>query len=306
MKRQGLRQGLATALMSNKDTDIQEWMDKYLGFNEHVLSQDEDDGSVHIGVSVESLLMQHNPEHLIPILPKSLNERIGGGLPKPCHVLIYARPESGKTATCINLSCGIINQGRRVLYIGNEEAYSSMLLRFISRLSGMTVSEVRGNPVEADRLANERGYGNLVYAPLSPGSVKEIRELVEKYQPDALVIDQLHNLSHKNDNKVEKLEALAKEIRDLSNEYNIAAVSVTQAGESAEGKLLLTMDDVYYSNTGIPGHVDLMIGVGKDDNADRENYRFLSVSKNKFNGDHNPLKVRIVPALSKVLSNETN
>jgi len=302
MRRENLNQELSTAFMSGDQPAITELLTKYHSFSDHVGSI-ETDSSVLINEPLDSLLDMTEPDNLIKVYPTSLNERLGGGLPKPSHILVYARPETGKSATCINMAAGFVNHKHKTLYIGNEDNPRVMLLRFICRLSGMSLAEVRGNRQAALTKAVERGYEHLVFAGLTPGSVMDVRRLIEKYEPECVIVDQIHNLTHKNDNKVERLASISKELRDISNEYEVLMVSVTQAGDSAHNKLILDMGDVDYSNTGIPGNVDAMIGIGVDDATEKQGFRFLTPSKNKpGGGDHNPVKVRLEPAYSRVTS----
>ena len=302
MRRTALNQNLSEAFMANDDSRINELLAEYNSFNEHVGSQEKQD-SVYVNEDLSNLLTMTDDENLIRVYPDSLNERLGGGLPKPCHILIYARPETGKSATCINMASGFVNHGHKTLYICNEDNSKVMLLRFICRLSGMTLPEVRANPDQAREKAEARGYGNLVYAGLTPGTLDEVEELIKTYEPECVVIDQIRNMTHKNDNKVERLELIAQGLRDMSNRYEVAMVSVTQAGDSAHNKLILDMGDVDYSNTGIPGAVDAMIGIGMDEASERQGFRFLTPSKNKIGGgNHNPVKVKLEPAYSRVTS----
>jgi hypothetical protein len=45
-----------------------------------------------------------------------------------------------------------------------------------------------------------------------------------------------------------------------------------------------------------------MIGIGADEEMERNNFRVLSFPKNKLSGKHEPIPIEIDPMLSKVLS----
>ena len=83
---------------------------------------------------------------------------------------------------------------------------------------------------------------------------------------------------------------------------NVLAISVTQAGDSADNKAVLDMGDVDYSNTGIPAQADVMIGVGVTAELEAENRRMFSLPKNKISGDHSSFPVNVLPHLSRVTS----
>lgn len=257
---------------------------------------------VYCGISAQDVLGMKDTSNRIPVVPKRLNEVLEGGLFRGCNVLVFGRPDSGKTLVSINLACGFLANGYKALYIGNEDPASMMLPRFAARLSGMTIDQMRKDPDKATERMKKFGIDNLVFKELSPGSFNEIEELVNKYEPDVLVLDQLrHILVSKNLARVESLEAAAQEARNLAKKYDLVCINVTQAGDSAEGKLNLGMGDVDFSNTGIPGAMDLMIGVGVNEDLERMAMRRLSFPKNKVSGLKEPLDVSINPVLNKVM-----
>ena len=124
---------------------------------------------------------------------------------------------------------------------------------------------------------------------------------MHKYKPDVFIVDQIRNLySSKNLTKVESLEYIAQCMRNLAKESSSVGVSVTQAGASAEGCLVLGLNDVDFSNTGIPSTADLMIGIGVTPEYDKSNRRVLSLAKNKITGVHSNIPVSVIPSISRM------
>jgi len=187
-----------------------------------------------------------------------------------------------------------------VLYVGNEDPAPDILMRIINRLTGMNKYEVQAAPDRAQEILDKRNYDKLVMAPLAPGNFRQIRSLVKKYSPTVVVLDQLRNLDVDSENRTQALEKAATEARNLAKSGSVLVVSVTQAGDSASGKTVLSRGDVDGSNVGIPGQIDLMIGIGATTEMEANNDRMLSFPKNKLSGKHNPIAVRIDPLLSKV------
>jgi len=247
---------------------------------------DEDEKRVYNKKSVSDIVSATTGHALVPIFPASFSEQVDGGVVKGSHVLIFGRPDSGKTMMSITNAVGLLKEGHKVLYVGNEDPDDQMLMRLVCAITGMPKHEVIDDPVRAEAIALQHGYENLVFAGLAPGTMPEIRRLIEEYKPDVLFIDQLRNLNMFEANKVLQLEKAAQQARTLGKQYGVTVFSVTQAGDSAEGKLVLTMGDVDFSNTGIPGQMDLMIGVGVDEAARRRDSIMLSVCKNKINGNY--------------------
>ena len=93
-----------------------------------------------------------------------------------------------------------------MLYCGNEDPSKSMLLRIYNRLTGMTKEEIRSNPLEARQRAVAAGYNNLIFKEMTPGSLREVRTLVEKYKPAVVFVDQMANMECRSSSKVEKNE----------------------------------------------------------------------------------------------------
>jgi KaiC/GvpD/RAD55 family RecA-like ATPase len=245
---------------------------------------------------------EFDPSTRIKLFPASLNDRLDGGAKRGHHIIIFARPETGKSMTVINMSCGFLRQGLRVLYVINEDRPEDIIIRHVANLSNMTKKEQDAERTKAQQLAESVGFPNLFVANAAPGTPAQIDAMVEEYKPDVLIVDQLRNLKVKADNRVLQLEEAATAMRTLGKQRNILVISVTQAGDSADGKAILEMGDVDFSNTGIPAQADLMIGIGVDPALEAENRRMFSLPKNKISGDHDHFPVDIIPWLSRVTS----
>lgn len=251
---------------------------------------------------VDNLLKESFDEKkLIKLVPESLNKAVDGGCRPGHHILIFAPTEMGKTLVAINLVAGFTAQGLRTLYIGNEDPTSDIMMRYINRISGMNKFEVKREPGKAQKLCDARRYGLLTLVGLAPGTFKQISALVEKHKPQVLVLDQLRNLDVDSENRTQALEKAATEARNIGKRSDLLVISVAQAADSASGKRILDRGDVDGSNVGIPGQIDLMIGVGADDDMEKMNMRMFSFPKNKLSGKHEPITVSIDPQLSKVI-----
>ena len=291
---------LASALLSGGDTD------RLLSDYTSLLTQDSfetgNEVEVRIGLSVEELVADSfNPEGLIEVWPPTLNARLDGGVKPGHHIIVFARPEMGKTMAVIEMMAGFVSQGLTVLYVGNEDPIADINMRVVNRLSLMNKFEVLNNPVEADTKAREAGYDLLIMASLAPGTPREITALIEEHTPDVLVLDQLKNLNMFNDNKVLALEEAAQQARNWAKRYSCVVVSVTQAGDSASGKAVLDMGDCDWSNTGIPGACDLIVGLGATERNLQRGELVISLPKNKISGRHEFFAVLADPTLSQLI-----
>jgi archaellum biogenesis ATPase FlaH len=304
LKRHSIGLKISSALAAGKaDSDTEELIDSWksmVGVGD-VLADGEEEGVIE-GISVETLFATaFNKENLVKIYPKSLNERLDGGVLPGTHILIFANTEMGKTLVAINMVAGFLHQKLPTLYVGNEDPCENILLRLGTRLSGMNKYEIRDNPKKAQELIDSRSAGLFTIAPLAPGTFAQISSLVRKYAPKVVVLDQLRNLDVKSENRTQALERAATEARNLAKRFGLVVVSITQAGDSASGKAQLGTGDVDSSNVGIPGQMDVMIGVGATEEMLRQNVRMLSFPKNKVSGNHQPITVTVDPQLSKVM-----
>ncbi len=287
---------------STKTKEIDELIEKYKRLSE--TGSIEDEFETYVGLDIETIVDPLRAENLIKVFPKNLNDALDGGVPPGTHILVFARPECGKSAFVINMSAKFCMDGHKALYIGNEDPQSAMRMRFLNRFSGRDRHAVLQDPQAALDIAHEKGSNNLVFVPMSPGSTGQVRRLAERHEPDIIVVDQVRNLStgRKQFTKVEQLEYVTKYMRDLNKEFGSVGVSVTQAGDSAEGKLLLEMNDIDFSNTGMQAHADVMMGIGMNREGESTGRRTVSLNKNKISGIHDPFNISLIPTLSKVVS----
>jgi len=293
---------LAQSIVSGKhDWDL---LGAYQTIMEAELLDDPEEGDeARQGFSVRELVSDRfDQANLIRVLPTALNDRLDGGAKRGHHIVLFARPEMGKTMMTIEMMAGFARQGLKVLYIGNEDPLDDITMRVVNRLSCMTKAEVMADPDKADARAREAGYESIILQSLCPGTAREITKLIVHHEPDVLVLDQLRNLNMHQDNYVLALEQAAKQARQWAKRYSCVVVSVTQAGDSASGKAVLDLGDVDYSNTGIPAQADLMVGMGQNSQHAANGEIVLSLPKNKISGNHEYFAVSIEPQLSKINS----
>lgn len=302
-KRTELGVELATAIANGKEHD--DLVDKY----QELLRFSSLDDMLETGVEVyeggdldELLEHDRNREGLLKLYPLALNERLDGGVGPGDHIIVYARPEMAKTALTLTMANGFAKQGARGIVFGNEDKVERVRMRGVSCNTGMTIPEIRGNPEEAKRIANDNNFHDIIFISLSPGTLGQIESFVDKYKPKWFIVDQIRNLAMKSENRTNQLEAAATGVRNIAKKYNAVGISVTQAGDSAEGKAVLEMGDVDNSNTGIPGACDVLLGVGGTPEQKAMGIRVMSLSKNKLGGIHDNFPVRFNQWISKYAS----
>lgn len=295
---------LAVALM-NKGKDVAELMEK-LREIQHYTTLDE---LTHAGTEMlthedaEDVLNRHiNRIGMLKVYPQALDDRLEGGARGGHHIVLFARPEMGKSAQNITMACGFARQRAPGIYFINEDRTDDIYIRIVSNLSGMTANQCRTDSERALRLARENGLDCIRLIGLTPGTPKQIEAFVDKYRPKWVIVDQIRNLDMKEANKVLQLEFATTAMRNIGKKYNVLMCSATQAGDSGEGKKLLTMGDIDFSNTGVAAQADVLIGIGGDHVDVQDGRRIFNITKNKIAARHENFPVKLVAPLSRYIS----
>lgn len=267
------------------------------------LSSSQDEGTLYNNVDIDSLAEEYSAGGMF-FGPPELRARLGYGARRGHHILIFARPEDGKSLLAISIACDLAKQGLKVLFVENEDPHKTTILRIVSCLTGMTDDQIIADRPRARALAMQNGYGNIYLADLAPGTLGQIDAYVRRLEPDVVITNQLRNLAVRADTRTGMLEAASSGLRNIGKDRNALMVSVTQAGDSASDKRFLEMGDVDFSNTGVQAAVDMMIGVGADEQLRQNSMRGLSFPKNKIGrgrDSHTPIVVRVDPATSSIV-----
>lgn len=293
---------LASALINNQPAE--ELIEEYTKLSTVLTSYDthhHTELSTLRGLEILDKSKEASPDNLIPILPEELSERIGGGVLPGHHILVFARPETGKSLFVINMVRGFAAAGKKVLYIGNEDPESAISSRLVSSITGQTEEERQGITEDGIRkLLKDGGIENITLAHLSPGTFTEISCLIEEHEPDILIVDQIRNVAAGSDGLTVGQERAGIEMRNLAGKYGIVTVSVAQAGDCASDKLVLSMNDVDSSKTGLPATVDLMVGIGINPEYESKSKRMISICRNKMNGSHEYFTISVDRHTSRV------
>ena len=290
---------LATEIYNGRDSDFSE-IKKELEISFDDIDKDEYE---YITSDVNSLIdkLKDNTKFKfnLPMLRDKVNGVGEGNL-----VVVFARPESGKTAFWVNLVAGIngfASQGAKVCALINEEPAIRTQMRLINAHTGMTFDEIRADMGKTKEKWSEVEQ-NIKILDTVDWSLDEVDEFVQKEKPDILVIDQLDKVNVKGNfaRTDEKLRAVYTGAREIAKRNNCCVVAISQASADGQGKFDLTFDMMEGSKTGKAAEADVIIGVGFRDKVDTDqNVRGLYISKNKITGWHGQIVCTIIPELSR-------
>ena len=234
-----------------------------------------------------------------------LRNRVNG-IGEGNFIIIFARPESGKTAFWVNLVAGrngFATQGAKVCALINEEPAIRTQMRLINAHTSMSFAEIRQNPTKAGELWSKI-KDNLRILDTVDWSLEKIDSYVAKEKPDVLIIDQLDKVHIEGTfaRTDEKLRAIYTGAREVAKRRSCAIIGISQASADASDKLDLTFDMMENSKTGKAAEADVIIGVGYRNRPDIDpDLRSLAISKNKITGWHGTLTCKIIPELSRYI-----
>ncbi|MCW8887894.1 MAG: AAA family ATPase [Gammaproteobacteria bacterium] len=292
---------LAQALLGKDPKAVESRLEDYNLWKSKSDIDKEEDTEVYNNVRLSDLVERQDTGTRIPLYPKQLNNAVDGGVLPQSHVLIYAPPEVGKSLLAINMACGFINNGFKTLYFSNEDPADQLLWRFHTCLAGKPKLDMIKNIDHYQQKVDDLGMNNLVFISDPAGTITQLEALVQEHKPDCLVVDQIGNFSVKDKEGTQALEHISKQVRRIAKKYNLVAVSVHQGDANAQGKLYLDLGDVYYSNVGVQAAMDVMIGVGATKEMLESGERMLNLTKNKVNGNHDPIECFFNTKISRVM-----
>lgn len=289
---------LATEIYNGRDADFSE-IQKIL---EEPVSDNDNDYSYVTG-DIDTLIesLKDNTKFKFNLAP--LRDKVNG-VGEGNLVIVFARPESGKTAFWVNLVAGIdgfASQGAKVCALINEEPAIRTQMRLINAYTGLTFDEVRADmPLAKEKWAEIRQNINIL--DTVDWDLEMVDDFVKKEKPDILVIDQLDKVNVKGNfaRTDEKLRAIYTGAREIAKRNNCCVIAVSQASADGHGKFNLTFDMMEGSKTGKAAEADVIIGVGYNNSLeDNQNVRSLAISKNKITGWHGLITCTIQPELSR-------
>lgn len=267
------------------------WIEDFIKYKTHETEvlYDEEELPTFQDTPLEDIVAKITGEgNTFTLLPKSLDQALDGNVVRGNHIGIFANPDTGKTMFSINMVAGLIRRGHKVLYISNEDAAETMMVRIASRIAQKPTPWVKENPKEAYEMVKEKGYGNLIFKPVAGGTIAEIEDLVNAHRPDVLIVDQIRNLTLPGrEGLTSILEGASIEMRRFAKQYHLLSISLTQAGANAKNVLVLDDSHVDSSKVGFVAQLDLLIGIGINDEFRDNNRRMISLKgKNKISGKH--------------------
>lgn len=247
------------------------------------LRVDWDDNS--LDTILDATLLESRFKFNIGSLARRVEGVSGGHL-----VLVGARPNTGKTSFHASLLAGaegFAHQGAKCIVLCNEEAYTRVAARYISASANMTMTEVRENKALAHK-RYESIRKNVMFKDSTGKNMAWVEAVVKQEKPDIVVLDMGDKFADISSERSDiTLKTAAIHARNIAKQYDCCVIWMSQLSAEAEGKADLNQAMMEGSKTGKAAEADLMILIGKTQQAEGEDedpIRYLNLAKNKLNG----------------------
>jgi hypothetical protein len=218
-----------------------------------------------------------------------LNKSLGSLRPGDFGMLIK-RPESGGTAFCADLEMFAADQvDRPILHFNNEEEDKKVIFRMFMSYFGCTADQLKTNWRKYNEVFQQKVAPKYRFFGIEYCNKKTIEDIISELNPSLVVYDQMSKIKGFDNDRLDLiLGDIFQWARELTKQGH-AALAIHQADGSAEGAKWLDMGHVANAKTSIQAECDFIICMGKTNNPNEEQVRFLNISKNKLLGDSDSL-----------------
>ena len=194
-------------------------------------------------------------------LPSSFAEldKMTSGFQPSELIVLAARPSMGKTALSLNIALHNALQNKHVAFFSLEMSKEAVLMRLLSSLSKINLSQIMSGQVEDGRwsdLINAAGQlsgANFYIDDSSPLSPYEIRaksrrlkaQIIAKAQRentkedlDLIVVDylQLMQLPEKSENREREVSEMSRLLKSFAKELQIPILTLSQLNRGVEAR----------------------------------------------------------------------
>ena len=163
-----------------------------------------------------------------------------GGVGDGNLMIVFARPETGKTAFWVSLVAapyGFAEQGAKVHAFINEEPAVRTQMRAISSYTGYNKDQIISNIQQAHQ-DWIKIKDNIKMLDVVDWTIQDIDRHCELHKPDIIVIDQLDkiNITGTYARTDEKLRAIYTSAREIAKRRSCVVIAISQASADAHNR----------------------------------------------------------------------
>jgi len=249
-----------------------------------------------VAFDLDNLLTTTSHDNLFNFRLEGIADKIPGVGPGN-FVIVFARPESGKTTYTCYEAAGFLKQNLKVCYFANEEPAVRVYMRLLCSYLELTTDEIRANPTKAQDDFGEAA-SRLRMIDCVGMDIREVDSWCKRNSPDILMLDQLDKfgISGSYSRSDERLGELYQAGREIAKRNNCVSWAVSQASADGADRAGLTFSMMAGSKTSKAAEADLIIGIGHNSQLHDDTYiRQFNIDKNKINGWHGTVTCSMYP-----------
>jgi replicative DNA helicase len=165
-----------------------------------------------------------------------------GGLERQTLMVLAARPSMGKSTLAWQIARNVAAFGQKALFFSLEMSITSLWAKAACGAVGTSWRDIRAGKASEATItkvidsATElmEVYQDRLLVNDHVNMTRNIWESVEIHRPDLVIVDHLRLINDRNENEVQRLGAITKNLKDLAKEMNIAVLCLAQLNRQVE------------------------------------------------------------------------
>ena len=162
-----------------------------------------------------------------------------GGLFKGELTTIAARSGVGKTALALQIMLNCASQGKKVLFISREMSNEQIVMRNISKKTGISAKSLKyKNLKEIDwkniiDVMHEFSKDNLIYINDRISTISQLKRRIRQVKPDLVIVDYLQLLTVEQNlqNREREVATLSRELKNITLDFHIPVIQLSQLND---------------------------------------------------------------------------
>lgn len=169
-----------------------------------------------------------------------------GGFSREDLIIVAGRPSMGKTSIALGIARHVANNEPVVIF-SLEMSKEQLGNRYLSSESGIPSEKLRNGQLnDADWVELSRAIGTLGELPITINDSKTItptqmasicrQVAIEKGGLGMVLIDYVQLMGEGNDNRVQEIAKLSRQLKQMAGELNVPVVLLSQLSREVEGR----------------------------------------------------------------------
>lgn len=183
-------------------------------------------------------ILSGNGEENIKFGIKFLDEVVGG-LFKGELTTIAARSGVGKTAFALQVMMNVVKQGKKVLFITREMSNTQILMRNVTKKTGINTNKMKSNEITAEEwraiieVLSALNKDNLIYINDKIHTVAQIRKRIRQIKPDLVIVDyvQLMSPSSNMNNREREVASISRDLKNITLDFDMSVIQLSQLND---------------------------------------------------------------------------